>query len=147
VKRYLTLFLLAVFSVAVFGQGGHPADVPAYHSAPPSPADKLPPLLPPETLAGLGMESLQVHAYQLAPRVSRVLYQQPCYCHCDRTAGHTSLRSCYESMHAAHCGVCLQELYYTYLQSRKGRTDAQIRQGIERGDWRSVDLNTAANIR
>jgi len=31
------------------------------------------------------------NAYALAAKVKRVLYQEPCFCHCDRGFGHESL--------------------------------------------------------
>jgi hypothetical protein len=80
------------------------------------------------------------NAYTLASRAKRVLYQQPCYCHCDRSQGHGSLLDCYTGKHAAECGVCIREVLYSYEQSHKGKTAAQIREGIERGDWRQVDI-------
>jgi len=39
------------------------------------------------------------------------------------------------------CETCVLEALYTYEQSRKGKTPAQIREGIERGDWQSVGLS------
>ena len=76
----------------------------------------------------------------LAARVRKVLYQQPCYCHCDRSQGHGSLLDCFAGKHAAECGVCIREGLYSYEQTRKGKTPAQIRDGIERGEWQHVDL-------
>jgi hypothetical protein len=37
--------------------------------------------------------------------------------------------------------VCIQEGLYVYQRSRKGQNAAQIRAGIEKGEWRSVDLS------
>jgi Protein of unknown function with PCYCGC motif len=73
--------------------------------------------------------------------VKKVLYQQPCYCHCDRSQGHTSLLDCFASQHGAGCGVCIREAIYSYEQSHKGKTAAQIRTGIERGAWQHVDMS------
>jgi hypothetical protein len=39
------------------------------------------------------------------------------------------------------CGVCIREGLYSYEQSRKGKTGAQIREGIERGEWQQVDVS------
>ncbi|MGC2793864.1 MAG: hypothetical protein WA899_17720, partial [Candidatus Sulfotelmatobacter sp.] len=71
--------------------------------------------------------------------------QQPCYCYCDRM-GHNSLHSCYENTHGARCATCLKELYYSYQQHKKGKTAAQIRAGIIKGEWKSIDLESAASI-
>jgi hypothetical protein len=45
------------------------------------------------------------------------------------------------SRHGADCGTCIREDLYAYEQSRKGKTAAQIREGIERGDWQSMDTS------
>lgn len=84
-------------------------------------------------------DKLIFNTYLLAGRVRKVLYQQPCYCHCDRHSGHSSLLDCFVSRHGSGCGVCLKEALYSYEQTRKGRTPAQIREGIIRGDWQKVD--------
>jgi hypothetical protein len=60
--------------------------------------------------------------------------------------GHNSLHSCFENTHGAQCDVCLKELYYSYAQTKKGKTPAQIRAGITKGEWKQVDLQTAADI-
>ncbi|HET7441842.1 MAG TPA: CYCXC family (seleno)protein, partial [Terriglobales bacterium] len=87
----------------------------------------------------------QTHAYELAAKIPVVLHQQPCYCYCDRM-GHNSLHSCFENTHGAQCATCLKELYYSYSMHQKGKTAAQIRQGIMKGEWRQVDLESAASI-
>jgi hypothetical protein len=38
----------------------------------------------------------------------------------------------------------MKELYYTYEQTMLKKTPAQIRAGIIKGDWKSVDLEAAA---
>ena len=40
-------------------------------------------------------------AHQVAREIPEVLDQLYCYCHCDRSAGHRSLLSCYTDGHAA----------------------------------------------
>ena len=109
--------------------------VPAFHSEVP----KGP--LPATLDAKQFNEILVQNAYTLASRAKRVLYQQPCYCHCDRSQGHGSLLDCFAGKHAAECGVCIREGLYSYEQSRKGKTAAQIREGIEKGEWRQVDVS------
>ena len=117
------------------GQEGADAEaIPAFHSA--VPAGPLPATLSPETFTDV----LVQNAYALAARVKKVLYQQPCYCHCDRSQGHGSLLDCFAGKHAAECGVCIREGLYSYEQTRKGKTPTQIRDGIEHGEWRNVDL-------
>ena len=134
-------FLLVVLlAVAGFAQGDH---VPAYNSAPPKPGDALP-ILPKDQLWGENFKyPYQVRSYQLAAKIPDVIYQLPCYCYCERE-GHNSLHSCFESLHGSHCALCMKELFYAYEQTKLKKTPAQIRAGIIKGDWKSVDLDTAA---
>ena len=108
--------------------------VPAYHSEVPS--GPMPATLAPETFTDATVQN----AYALAAKIKKVLYQQPCYCYCDRHAGHGSLLDCYTGKHAAECGVCLREGLYAYEQTKKGKTPTQIREGIEKGEWRTLDM-------
>jgi len=115
-------------------QSANPEPIPAFHNAPP-----IGPL--PDTLSpSLFQDALAQNAYTLAARVKKVLYQQPCYCHCDRSQGHGSLLDCFTGHHAAVCGTCEREAFYSYEQTQKGKTPAQIREGIERGDWEKMDV-------
>jgi len=109
-------------------------DVPAYHKS--AAAGLLPATLSPREFP----DGLNQNVYALAAKVKRVLYQQPCYCHCDRAAGHTSLLDCFRDTHGAICAVCKAEAVYSYEQTKKGKTPAQIREGIMRGEWKSLDL-------
>jgi hypothetical protein len=108
--------------------------VPAYHNEVPS--GPMPATLAPETFTDATVQN----AYALAAKIKKVLYQQPCYCYCDRHAGHGSLLDCYTGKHAADCGVCLREGLYAYEQTKKGKNATQIREGIEKGEWRQVDM-------
>jgi hypothetical protein len=150
------LIAAAIFSLAVAGFGigflraqqfsdqsatpAQPAndasnnDVPAYHANPPS--GTLPATLDPKVFPG----ALNQNIYALAAKEKPVLYQQPCYCHCDREAGHTSLLDCYVDKHGSVCAVCKMEAVYAYEQTRLGKTPAQIREGIIQGKWKEVDL-------
>lgn len=115
-------------------QAANAEPVPAYHTA--LPEGSLPATLGP----ALFNDPVVQNAYRLAARIKKVLYQQPCYCHCDRTEGHGSLLDCYAGHHAAECGTCVREDLYAYEQTRRGKTPTQIREGIERGDWQKVDV-------
>jgi len=108
--------------------------VPAFHTAPPQ--GPLPATLSPAEFTNVVVQN----AYILAARVKKILYQQPCYCHCDRSQGHGSLLDCFASKHASVCDVCIREGLYSYEQSRKGKTATQIRTGIEHSDWQQVDV-------
>ena len=151
-KRALTLvvFFAVAFALttpwAASQQEEQEARVPAHHETPPEKDTKLPAILSKDQLWGENSQyPYQTHAYELASKIENVLYQQPCYCYCDRM-GHKSLHSCFENTHGAECAICLKELYYTYAQHRSGKTAKQIRQGIIRGDWKQVDLHSAAAI-
>jgi hypothetical protein len=148
-KRCLSLALLFFFTLTVsapWATSQQGAEIPAYNAGPPAKGAKLPPILGKDQLWGDDAQSAaQTHAYDLAAKIPVVLHQQPCYCYCDRM-GHNSLHSCFETTHGARCATCLKELYYSYTESKKGRTAAQIRKGIIQGEWQKVDLNTAATI-
>ncbi len=81
------------------------------------------------------------NSYAIAARIKKTLYQQPCYCHCDRSQGHGSLLDCYVSKHASGCEICIRETFYASQQLAKGKTAAQIRDGINRGDWEKADVS------
>lgn len=119
------------------------AEVPAFHAAPPSKAAALPPVLTQAQLAEAGFtQPAQKEAYKAAAKAPAVMYQMPCYCHCDRHAGHTSLHSCFEGTHGANCGTCMAEALYAYQQSKKGWSAKMIRDGIIRGDFKLIDLQS-----
>lgn len=131
--------LAAVFFVALTtsAQFMDQAEVPAYNPAPPKPGQKIAPIMKP----GPGFQyPFQVHAYQEAAKIANVIYQLPCYCYCDRTKGHNSLHSCFASEHGAQCETCMQELFYTQKMLKQGKTVKQIRAGIEKGEWKSIDV-------
>jgi hypothetical protein len=114
-----------------------PADlgIPSYHAyalKPPFPATLDPKQFP---------DALNRNVYALAAKIRPVLYQQPCYCYCDRHAGHKSLLDCFVGTHGAECDICQKEAVLSYQLTQKGKTPAQIRAAINRGDWRAVNLN------
>jgi alpha-L-fucosidase len=148
-KRGLALALLFLITLTVsapWATSQQEGVVPAYNAGPPPKGAKLPAILGKDQLWAENAQSpYQTHAYDLAAKIPAVLHQQPCYCYCDRM-GHNSLHSCFESTHGARCDTCLKELYYSYSQSKKGKTASQIRKGIMQGEWRQVNLETAALI-
>jgi hypothetical protein len=108
-------------------------DVPAFHAQ--APKGDLPATVSPD----LFTDPVVQNAYAIAAKVKSALFQQPCYCHCDRSNGHKSLLDCFASKHGSGCGTCIYEDFYTYEQSRKGKTAAEIRAGIIKGEWKTVD--------
>jgi hypothetical protein len=110
-------------------------EIPPFHPSAP-PEKDLPPTLEPAQF----QDGITQNAYALAAKVKRALYQQPCYCHCDKELGHASLLDCFVGTHAAVCNVCKWEGIYTYAETQKKKTPAQIREGILKGEWKKVDL-------
>jgi hypothetical protein len=146
-KHFFGLLALAFAAVMTHAQYAAPSEIPAYHPARPAVGTKLPPILTQKQLADQGLIlPAQKEAYKAAARASSVVYQMPCYCYCDRNHGHQSLRSCFEGTHGANCGTCMQEALYSYRQSKRGWTVKQIRAGIERGDFKMIDLQNVAPV-
>jgi len=135
---------VAVFALtaASYAQWSNPADdVPAYHPSAPLKVSALPPILSGARLSGANFQyAWQRHVYEQVAKVSSVAYQLPCNCRCDRSQGHTSLRSCFEGLHGTECSTCAQEGFYAYQQTKLGKTPAQIRAGIARHDYEAIDL-------
>ena len=107
--------------------------VPAFHAQ--APQGTLPATMDPEFFP----DPVVQNAYAVAAKIKKTLYQQPCYCHCDRSQGHSSLLDCFASKHGSGCGTCIYEDFYAFEQSKKGKSEAQIRAGIIKGEWKSVD--------
>jgi len=143
-RKQLPCAAVLIFSLAIvaFAQS---EKVPAYNPAPPSKSAQLAPIVPKMQRSGeMYAMKYQQAAYDVAQKIPGVLYQMPCYCYCDRI-GHNSLRSCFESAHGAHCATCMKEAFYTYFETKKGRTPKQIREGIIKGEWQSLDLEQSAD--
>ena len=108
---------------------------PSYH------AYALKPPFPATIDAKKFTDALNRNVYGMAAKIRPVLYQQPCYCFCDRHAGHKSLLDCFVGTHGAECDICQKEAVLSFQLTQKGKTPAQIRAAIIRGDWRAVNLN------
>jgi hypothetical protein len=142
----LTLAVSAPWAISEQGQQVEETRVPAFHPRPPAQGEELPPILGKDQLWGDNAQyPFQTHAYELAAKIQKVIYQQPCYCYCDRM-GHKSLHSCFEGTHGAQCTTCMKELYYTYQMTKQHKTAQQIRKGIIAGEWKLVALQSAADI-
>lgn len=139
-KRMLAM--LAILCAAAFqGQSASQDDVPAYRKTPPAKGEVLPLVLTTKQLADAGFSApVHIESYKAAARAPAVMVQMPCYCHCDKSHGHTSLHSCFESTHGAGCGTCMAEALFAYQMSRKGWTAKMIRDSVIRGDYRTMDL-------
>jgi len=124
---------VGLLAVPQFAASPEDEPTPAFHVE--APKDALPPTME----ATLFPDIQTFNAYIIAGRTKKVLYQQPCYCHCDRSQGHGSLLDCFVSRHGSGCDICQKEAFYSYEQTRKGKTPAQIREGIIKGEWQKVD--------
>jgi hypothetical protein len=99
--------------------------VPAHFEVPPS-KSLLGPTLNPDTFNGPVRD-----AYRAVREIPVTIAQLPCYCHCDQEFGHKSLYSCFETEHASHCAVCVQEaLLALKLEREQKLSPAQIRDTI-----------------
>jgi hypothetical protein len=143
-KCLLGTLALGLLTLAASAQWTNPsADVPAYNLG--APKHPTAPVLSGTQLTGEYFQhGYQVVAYKMAARIPNVLFQQPCYCRCDRSLGHNSLHSCFEGTHGAACSTCMKEGVFAYQQTKLGKTPTQIRAAIERGEWQQVDLEKAA---
>ncbi len=135
-RRHLITSALASFA-AVRTLGA--ADVPAYHAH--LPKGPLPPTKDPQQYID---RPVVQRVYELAGKVRPVLYQLPCYCSCDKFAGHGSLLDCFVDAHGEECGVCQREAVFAYTQDKAGVPVAKIRAAIIAGDWRKVDMSPSA---
>ena len=141
-RTVLLTLSIALLTLGASAQWALPSDdVPAYHTAPPEPATKLPPILTEAQLRAAGATlPWQFQVYALAARVPRVLYQLPCNCRCDRALGHASLLSCFSGAHGMECSTCAQEGVYAYRMTKLGETSTQIRAGIAAHEYENIDL-------
>jgi uncharacterized protein with PCYCGC motif len=147
-KHFLGVLAILLAAAMTHAQLNQQPAVPAFHPAAPSATTKLPPLVTQKDLTPQGLIApAQTESYKAAAISSSLLYQMPCYCYCDRSHGHSSLRSCFESTHGAYCGTCIQEALYTYRQSKKGMSAKAIRDGIMHGDYKLVDLQNVPPIK
>jgi uncharacterized protein with PCYCGC motif len=118
------------YEVAPAGPGSASEKTPPYSST--APTGTLGP-----TLAADEFDDPDARqAYQVAAKIEPLLYQLPCYCHCDRTDGHKNLLACFRSYHGANCLTCQREAVFAYDQFQNGKAAPEIRRSIIHGDWR-----------
>jgi hypothetical protein len=141
-RRWVLGMVVVAATAASYAQWSNPAeDIPAYHASAPLKVNTLPPILSGAKLTGENFRfPWQQHVYQQVAKIGNVAYQLPCNCRCDRALGHTSLRSCFEGMHGTECSTCAKEGFYAYQQIKLGKTPAQIRAGVARHEYESIDL-------
>lgn len=57
--------------------------------------------------------------YAKAKQVPERLAKMYCYCHCHEHMKHVSLLTCFQTDHAAECGICLREGQQAWLDAQK----------------------------
>jgi hypothetical protein len=146
--RLLSAVSVFALAVTMSAQWSSENDIPAYHDTAPKKTAKLAPILKSESLnlPETAWTAAQKKAYLVAAKIPGVLYQQPCFCHCDRHFGHDSLRGCFTDDHGAKCSTCMAEAFYAYQMTKKGKTPKEIRAGIMKGDYQSIDLQKVGEI-
>ena len=137
-RRHLIVSTFASLA-AVTGLRADEERVPAYHKHPAKGA--LPATKDPQLYVN---RPLVQRVYELAGKVRPVLYQLPCYCSCDKFAGHGSLLDCFVDAHGEECAVCQREAVYAYTQNKAGVPVEQIRAEIIAGAWSKVDMSMSA---
>jgi hypothetical protein len=108
----------------------------AYHNGPPT--SPLPPTMDPR---GFADNKAAFVAYSIAAKIPDLLYQEPCYCPCDKLQGHESLLDCFVGDHGKVCIGCQMEAIFVYEQSKLGKTVVEIRTAMEKHDFKKVDLD------
>ncbi len=113
----------------------------AYHDRPPS--EPLPKTLQPPAFSA----NPKAHvAYCVAARIPDVLYQEPCFCHCNRFADHKSLLDCYTKDHGLNCFACQAEAVFCFEKHLRGFAPGEIRKALYRDEWRSLNLDEYVRI-
>jgi len=134
--------ILFCCSLAIIGASSVPSGEQAAEARPhayhdhPSPEPLLDTLDPPQ----FASNRTAFVVYRLAAQIKQTLFQVPCYCPCDRRQGHTSLLDCYRDRHGVACPTCQKELLFCFREQQKGKTPAQIRDGIARGKAWKIDI-------
>jgi hypothetical protein len=70
-------------------------------------------------------------AYEAAKQYAHVLESIYCYCKCRENIGHRALVECFETDHAAHCDVCMNEAMITARLTAEGKTPKEIQKAID----------------
>jgi hypothetical protein len=80
-------------------------------------------------------------AYTLAARIRELLYREPCFCGCRRSADHQSLLDCFTSRHGVFCGLCQSEVIFCYEQNKLHKSPGHIRKAMLKNQWGGLDLD------
>ena len=70
-------------------------------------------------------------AYEAAKQYAHVLESIYCYCRCKENIGHRALVECFETDHASHCDVCMNEAIIAARMTQEGKTPKEIQKAID----------------
>jgi hypothetical protein len=70
-------------------------------------------------------------AYVAAKEYAHVLEEIYCYCRCKENIGHRALVECFETDHASHCDVCMNEAVIAARMTKEGKTPKEIQKAID----------------
>ena len=83
-------------------------------------------------LDAAGFQDKRVHdAYVAAKKYAHVLESIYCYCRCKENIGHRALVECFETDHASHCDVCMNEAIIAARMTEQGKTPKEIQKAID----------------
>lgn len=127
VALVVTLLLVAGVAVAI--------GITAGSDAPGNAAGDMPQMATPLDLASV---SPNVAAHYRYVKAHQDAYSQiPCFCGCDKSLGHRSLRDCYIQAdgagweaHASGCGVCVAESVTARRLLNGGRDPTAVREAV-----------------
>jgi hypothetical protein len=79
-----------------------------------------------------GFEDKRVRdAYVAAKKYAHVLESIYCYCRCKENIGHRALVECFETDHASHCDVCMNEAIIAARMTEQGKNPKEIQKAID----------------
>ena len=70
-------------------------------------------------------------AYVAAKKYAHVLENIYCYCKCKENIGHRALVECFETEHASHCDVCMNEAIIAARMTEQGKNPKEIQKAID----------------
>jgi uncharacterized protein with PCYCGC motif len=111
---------------------------PAREPVPQPPAESTPSIVaapdrgPNKVLDAAAFTDARVRdAYVAAKKYAHVLESIYCYCRCKENIGHRALVECFESDHASHCDVCMNEAMIAARMTEQGKTPKEIQKAID----------------
>lgn len=128
-KRALSIIGLLI----AFGcSGDSPSNEPAQSPAQSTPAVAADAAATNHVLDPAGFQDARVRdAYAAAKEYAHVLESIYCYCRCKENIGHRALVECFETDHASHCDVCMNEAIIAARMTKEGKNPKEIQKAID----------------